>query len=176
MTESQFYGVSDATLSPLPGNHSYRLEEDTTQEYLGMDVTSNTSNVTVSRYGIYGELEQYGVFWAAFYLHKYYLWVIFAFGFPGNIVSFITILRMKPLSSPIIYVAAVAFVDNSCLLCKILFYSFTRYDVHLTDGGCRTLFFLGSFTAQLANWLLVIMTVERCLAICLPLKVGSICT
>ncbi|CAL1533919.1 unnamed protein product [Lymnaea stagnalis] len=140
------------------------------------NVTAVWTNSTVSRYGPYGPLEEFGFFWAAWYMNKYYLWVIFAFGFPGNIVSFITILRMKPFTSPTVYVAAVAFVDNTCLLCKVLFLSMTKFDVHLTSGGCSTLSFLGSFTAQFANWLLVAMTVERCLAICLPLKVGSICT
>ncbi|RUS80830.1 hypothetical protein EGW08_011411, partial [Elysia chlorotica] len=103
-------------------------------------------------------------------MNRYYLWVYFAFGFPGNIVSFLTILHMKPFSSPTIYVAALALVDNSCLVFKMLFFLLTKYDAPLGDAGCGTISFLGSFTAQLANWLLVAMTLERCLAICLPLR------
>ena len=121
-------------------------------------------------------LEAFTVYWIALYINRYYLWVVFAFGFPGNIVSFLTILHMKPFSSPTIYVAALALVDNSCLVFKMLFFLLTKYDAPLGNAGCGTLSFLGSFTAQLANWLLVAMTLERCLAICLPLRVGSICT
>ncbi|CAG5132230.1 unnamed protein product [Candidula unifasciata] len=111
------------------------------------------------------ELEKYVLFHVAYFLNSYYLWIVFAFGFPGNIVSFMTILRMKPFTSPTRYVATLAFVDNVCLLCKILFFSLTKFDVNIGNRGCA-----------FANWLLVAMTVERCLAICLPLKVGSICT
>ncbi|GFR84922.1 thyrotropin-releasing hormone receptor [Elysia marginata] len=121
-------------------------------------------------------LEPYTLYRIATYINRYYLWVIFAFGFPGNIVSFMTILHMKPFSSPTIYVAALALVDNSCLLIKMLFYLLTKYDVRLGDAGCGTISFFGSFLMHLANWLLVAMTLERCLAICLPLRVGTICT
>lgn len=120
--------------------------------------------------------ENYLLYRVAFHLNRSYLWVIFAFGFPGNIVSFITILRMKPLTSPTVYVAAVAFMDNTCLLCKVTFFSLTKFDANIGTNGCAIIMFIGSFVAQFANWLLVAMTIERCLAICLPLKVGSICT
>lgn len=143
-----------------------------------LETLNQTSSTAIALY--HGKFDPalvpYTLFHIAYFLNRYYLWIVFAFGFPGNIVSFVTILRMKPFTSPTRYVATLAFVDNVCLVCKLLFLMLTKYDVHIGNKGCAALMFLGSFTAQFANWLLVAMTVERCLAICLPLKVGSICT
>ncbi|CAG5118532.1 unnamed protein product, partial [Candidula unifasciata] len=142
-------------------------DTSTAGAFYNMTDTSNTSATTVNPFI---SLKQYTIFKVAHAINNYYLWVVFAFGFPGNIVSFITILRMKPVSSPTVYVAAVAFVDNMCLLFKFAFFILTKFDARLGDEGCSALIFLGSFAAHFANWLLVAMTVERCLAICLPLK------
>ncbi|XP_012941961.1 uncharacterized protein LOC101854037 [Aplysia californica] len=77
---------------------------------------SNSSTVTTAPGP---SLHDYTIFTVAYYMNRYYLWVIFAFGFPGNIVSFITVLRMKPFTSPTGYVAALALVDNACLVFKV---------------------------------------------------------
>ncbi|XP_059166042.1 green-sensitive opsin-3-like [Physella acuta] len=146
----------------------------TTHPYI-INTTLPTNQTTLNN-SLSEEFKTLPLYIAARYINLYYLWVIFAFGFPGNIFSFITILRMKPLTSPTGYVAAVAFVDNACLLFKVLFHSVTKFDVPVGDAGCGIITFLGSFSSHFANWLLVAMTVERCLAICMPLRVGSICT
>lgn len=172
--ESVYNNVTSLnTINHVPsGSDSW---DTNTVSLLLHNATTYSSNLTTV-YDPFGKLKQFTIFRVAYFLNQYYLWVVFAFGFPGNIVSFITILRMKPVTSPTMYVAAVAFMDNTCLVCKILFFTLTKYDAPLGNKGCAVIWFLGSFTAQFANWLLVAMTVERCLAICLPLKVGSICT
>ncbi|XP_076437303.1 delta-type opioid receptor-like isoform X2 [Babylonia areolata] len=151
----------------------------TNTSYTG-DMTSDNSSldliVTQQPGSKFGELEKYPEFWAAYYLNKYYLNIIAAFGFPGNILSFITILKMKPHSHPSIYVAVLAVSDNFCLAAKILFTEVTRHDVDVGSYGCKFLYFAGNTTAIYANWLLVLMTVERFMAIWFPLKVGSFCT
>lgn len=155
---------------------SQDIYESSTGTAVSLYNITEFSNITTTEMPFFVEMKKYTIFVVAHAINRYYLWVIFAFGFPGNIVSFITILRMKPVSSPTVYVAAVAFVDNFCLLVKFVFLILTKYDARLENEGCMAFLFLGSFTAHFANWLLVAMTLERCLAICLPLKVGSICT
>ncbi|KAL8559280.1 hypothetical protein ACOMHN_059971 [Nucella lapillus] len=149
---------------------------------------SSTSNMTSeeasmastteapSQWGKYGAVEQYTQFWVALYMNRYCLTVISAVGLPGNFLSLVTILRMKPYSQPSLYVALLALTDNLCLVCKLLFIELTRYDIDLTDFGCQFLYFIGHMTSIYANWLLVMMTVERFLAIWFPLKVSSWCT
>ncbi|KAK7462074.1 hypothetical protein BaRGS_00038522, partial [Batillaria attramentaria] len=89
---------------------------------------------------------------------------------------FITILRMKPYSSPSLCVATLAVVDNLCLLVKLLLLQLTKNDVNLGVYGCKTLYYLGNAFAIFANWILVLMTIERFLAIWFPLKIGRLCT
>jgi hypothetical protein len=76
------------------------------------------------------------------------------------VLSFITILKMKPHSHPSVYVAVLAVSDNCCLVAKILFSELTRHDVVVGPYGCKFLYFLGNTTAIYANWLLVLMTVN----------------
>ena len=190
VTSAALTAASSGPLGPgetaysLAGNNSVIGSPFSTLTHLQHPGTANSSSLedspisdlTTMASPEKNPLEAFTVYWIALYINRYYLWVVFAFGFPGNIVSFLTILHMKPFSSPTIYVAALALVDNSCLVFKMLFFLLTKYDAALGDAGCGTLSFLGSFTVQLANWLLVAMTLERCLAICLPLRVGAICT
>ncbi|ESP02781.1 hypothetical protein LOTGIDRAFT_156726 [Lottia gigantea] len=137
--------------------------------------TTTTVPTTTSKYGEYGPLEEFKIFWAAVYINLYYLWVIFAIGFPGNMASIITILRMPPLTSSTAYVAVLAAVDTLAIIDKLLFHQLTLYDVHIGVGGCRVLYYFGSFFSMYVNWILVAMTVERFVAIWFPLKVGSYC-
>ncbi|GFN94690.1 thyrotropin-releasing hormone receptor [Plakobranchus ocellatus] len=184
-TEISYSLGRNETVLALPGppltqliGHNADLLNSSSLENPGIVSFSGESFTTMSpsQNGSSNPLDAYTLYRVALYINRYYLWVVFAFGFPGNIVSFLTIVHMKPFTSPTIYVAALALVDNSCLLVKVIFFLLTKYDAPLGNTGCRTLGFLGSFTAQLANWLLVAMTLERCLAICLPLRVGTICT
>lgn len=53
-------------------------------------------------------------------IKRYYIWVILAFGFPGNLASLVVILRMRCFGSPALYVATLAVVDNLALIVKLL--------------------------------------------------------
>lgn len=141
-----------------------------------MNVTAELGTTTPSPWGRFGPIEQYGEFWAGYYINLYYLWVVFAVGFPGNIASFVTVLRMPPLTSSTGYVAALAVMDNLGIICKLLFHQLTLYDVQMGAGGCQVLYFFGSFFIMYANWILVAMSVERFIAIWFPLRVTTLCT
>ncbi|XP_050407375.1 FMRFamide receptor-like [Patella vulgata] len=156
-------------------NINQTLSEWTTNIYNNGTLSTPLSTTTPSPYGKYGPVEQFKIFWAAYYINLYYLWVIFAIGFPGNLASFITILRMPPLTSSTAYVAVLAAVDTLAIIDKLLFHQLTLYDIQMGDTGCRILYYFGSFFAMYANWILVAMTIERFMAIWLPLKVGNYC-
>ena len=133
-------------------------------------------NSTAETYGFLGPLERFDIVWVAYYLNLNYLWVVFAFGFPGNLACLITILRMPPLTSSTTYVAALAITDNFAIINKLVYHQVTLHDMDVGGGGCKALFFLGSFFAMYPNWILVAMTVERFVAIWFPLNVSTICT
>ncbi|XP_025081517.1 probable G-protein coupled receptor 139 isoform X2 [Pomacea canaliculata] len=146
-----------------------------------LNVTGNGTMGDVDRnqtgsYGRYGAIEQFALFWAAYYINHYYLVVVAAVGFPGNLLSLFTILKMKPFTSPSIYVAALAISDNLCLIAKTFLLQLTKEDVNVGPAGCKTLYYMGNVFSIFSNWILVLMTVERFLAIRFPLKIGALCT
>ncbi|GFR71998.1 thyrotropin-releasing hormone receptor [Elysia marginata] len=110
----------------------------------------------------------------AFFLGKYYLWVVFAVGFPGNLSTIITIIRMRSLGSFTLYVVILAVVDNLAIGVKLLFYQILENKVNIATSGCRIFYFLGNFMVSYANWVLVIMAVERLVAVKYPLKIQKL--
>ncbi|RUS91829.1 hypothetical protein EGW08_000400 [Elysia chlorotica] len=110
----------------------------------------------------------------AFFLNKYYLWVVFAIGFPGNLSTIITIVRMRSLGSFTLYVVVLAVMDNLAISLKLLFYQIFENKVNMGTSGCRTFHFFGNFMVSYANWVLVIMAVERLLAVKYPLKIQKL--
>ncbi|KAH9499428.1 hypothetical protein Btru_003466 [Bulinus truncatus] len=106
---------------------------------------------------------------AATIINDVYLWIILGFGFPGNILAIFTVLRMRPRVRFTFYVAALAFVDNLCLTVKVVYINLDKANVNLGQFGCQFLQYLGTFSGQWANWILVMMTAERLVDIALPL-------
>ena len=45
------------------------------------------------------EYDSYSLVKVTYYIGSYFIWVVFAFGFPGNIASIFTILTMPTVSS-----------------------------------------------------------------------------
>ncbi|XP_076455777.1 uncharacterized protein LOC143290310 [Babylonia areolata] len=109
-------------------------------------------------------LESYPQYWVGYFIYYHFLVIIPIVGFPGNF------LRSS------IYVAALAVTDTLCLTDKIVFMHVERYNLDVGAIGCKLLFFTASLLAMYASWLVVLMTVERFLAVWLPLKVGTLCT
>lgn len=62
-------------------------------------------------------------------LKQQYMWFIFSFGFPGNLVSFAVILRLRCFGSQAIYVATLAVVDNMAILVKLILLQVSQYKV-----------------------------------------------
>lgn len=150
-----------------------------------LDLISNIStaaNETMNRtsspkpLSILQQLGQYPEYKAAVIINNYYLYVLCAFGLPGNVCAVITICKMKPLTSSSVYMAMLSFVDAMNLIFKLMYLLLTLYDIRMYDGGCKTMFFFGTFFMHYSNWLLVSMTVERFIAIWFPLKVTKLCT
>lgn len=112
----------------------------------------------------------------ALFLNRYYLIIICAIGIPGNIAALITLAKMRPLSSSLLYMVALAVVDTVALIIKILYLQITTVNIPLLDVGCKLIFLFGTFSMQYSSWILVSMTVERFIAIWFPLKVSKWCT
>ena len=81
------YTVSDVTGSTLTPN--ILTMDNSSASDMGNMTSDNTSlTTTVAQFSgrKYGPLEDFPQFWVAFYINKYYLNIIAAIGFPGNIL------------------------------------------------------------------------------------------
>ncbi|XP_033732975.1 thyrotropin-releasing hormone receptor-like [Pecten maximus] len=140
------------------------------------NMTSGSNGTTTSGSNSELSIYDYGEYWAALYINKYYLYVIVAIGLPGNLAAVVTICNMRPLTSSSMYMVVLAIVDSVNLALKILYLQLTLHNVQMGHNGCKVMFFCGTFFMHYANWILVAMTIERFLAIWLPLKVSELCT
>ncbi|XP_067650400.1 probable G-protein coupled receptor 139 [Haliotis asinina] len=109
-------------------------------------------------------------------MERYYILVILILGFPGNLASIVTILKMSRLKSSTFYIAAVSVVDNVALILKTIFMELLHHPNAFSVAGCRFMCFFGLVTAAFSNWILVAVATERFMAVRFPLKVASIWT
>ncbi|XP_035824630.1 rhodopsin-like [Aplysia californica] len=130
----------------------------------------NVSNIT------YIYMENSRIMDLAMTINKYYLWVILAFGFPGNLATIVTIVRMRHLGSFTLYVVLLAVMDTLSLAIKIMFYQILGSGAALGTPGCKFLKFMGNYSSTFANWVLVLMAIERLLAVRYPLRVQKFLT
>ena len=79
------------------------------------------------------QVEQYAATVSA--VKHSYMWLIFAFGFPGNLLSLVIILRLRSFGSPALYVATLAVVDNMAIVVKLLLLQFGEHKVGCRRGG-----------------------------------------
>ncbi|KAK7110773.1 G-protein coupled receptor 183-like [Littorina saxatilis] len=131
------------------------------------DTTSGTPTLTPEERA---QVEQYMATIDA--IKQTYMWIIFAFGFPGNLISLVIILRLRCFGSPALYVATLAVVDNAAIMVKLLLVLFGEYKVSIGLMGCKAMFFLGNHLVVYANWVLVTMALERFVAVWQPLRVN----
>lgn len=105
------------------------------------------------------------------FINKYYLWIILFIGLPGNFSTIITISRMRSLGSFTMYVVLLAVMDSLAILLKVTVYQLLNTRIEVGNGGCQTLLFFATFFITYANWILVMMAVERLVAVRFPLKI-----
>ncbi|XP_046543612.1 G-protein coupled receptor dmsr-1-like [Haliotis rubra] len=109
-------------------------------------------------------------------VERHYILVILILGFPGNLASIVTILKMSRLKSSTFCVAALSVVDNVALILKTIFMELLHQPNAFSVAGCRFMCFFGLVTAAFSNWILVAVATERFMAVRFPLKVASIWT
>ncbi|KAK3755890.1 hypothetical protein RRG08_056158 [Elysia crispata] len=78
---------------------------------------------------------------------------------------------MRHFGSFVIYVALLAVADNLAIIVKILFYQLLLHKVHLGSAGCRLLQYVGAVLGTYCSWVLVLMAVERLVAVRYPFRI-----
>ena len=76
------------------------------------------------------------IFEAVMLINKYYLWPLFALGFPGNCAAIVTIFRMRSIGTFPVFVVMLAVMDSLAIFVKLLFYQLLSHQVDMGTAGC----------------------------------------
>ncbi|KAH9524464.1 hypothetical protein Btru_054654 [Bulinus truncatus] len=95
------------------------------------------------------------------------VWVATSIGIPGNLLAFITICKMKTSSSASFLVAYLAICDMLALITKCATY---ETSIEAGEVYCRLVMVPMSLSTAVTNWTIVIICVERYIAVHYPLQ------
>ncbi|CAL1540672.1 unnamed protein product, partial [Lymnaea stagnalis] len=91
-------------------------------------------------------------------------------GLPGNTLSIVTILSMESISPATILVAILASCDIGALISKLALNRMINQNVYFGSVGCKLVNTLTLSFAMIANWTLVLICLERFIAVRFPLQ------
>ncbi|XP_074654580.1 FMRFamide receptor-like [Tubulanus polymorphus] len=122
-----------------------------------------------------------------FYAIKYGAIPIVVIGNIGNLLSFVVLFSSKFYrnSSSGILMMFLAFFDTLDIDLELLMSKFTRvaywpdslYDIRaVSQVSCVSLTFLTKFAEHMSSWIIVLLTVERCICVVSPTKARTIWT
>jgi hypothetical protein len=104
-----------------------------------------------------------------------YNWILFAFGLVGNILTIVILNRARTRKSTVnLTITSLAVADMFTLLFKCL-QTHLKY-VQSVHYSCFLLEFFTHVAVLTAIWIIVWMTIERCVAVCFPLKIHDLPT
>lgn len=112
------------------------------------------------------------------FLDQYLTVAIIVIGLVGNAVSFSVFVftYLNRLSSSV-YLAALACADGGFLFCLLVSWSSNiGIQLYNTPGWCQLFTFLTYVYSYLSVWFVVCFSVERYIAVCLPLRRHDMCT
>ncbi|GFN89773.1 FMRFamide receptor-like [Plakobranchus ocellatus] len=91
-------------------------------------------------------------------------------GVPSNALTVATILSMNAVSPATFFVVLLAAFDGSALVLKLIINLWYRFELNHNAWYCQFLEPLSLSFATTANWMLVLITLERFISVCFPLK------
>ncbi|CAL1530316.1 unnamed protein product, partial [Lymnaea stagnalis] len=103
-------------------------------------------------------------------IDNYYMMVLCAIGLPGNALTIVTILAMESISPATILVAFLASCDIGALVSKLTLNRMINQHVYFGSVGCKLVNTLTLSFATIANWTLVLICLERFIAVRFPLQ------
>ena len=112
-------------------------------------------------------------------VHTYLPGIVLPFGFIGNLLSFLVMTqRRNRRRSTSLYMAALAVTDTVVLCMLSWFWASTVLitDPWITSAHCKWLGLALYFSSEFGVFIIMFMTVDRCIAVRFPLKASSFCT
>ncbi len=115
------------------------------------------------------------------WLVKYALIVIILLGTIGNILAFLVLMRKRMRTTSVnYYLACLACADTVVLYTsgfKTWLRVVTGFEMlHVSNAGCKTVTFVFMVALHASAWLIVLLTLDRFLAVLFPFKASSWCS
>ena len=117
----------------------------------------------------------------AIFLITWFFPVIILVGTMGNFLSFVIMLRREMRQTPTFLYLATLAVADTCVLYLSALKTWVRTIsgfelLHMSNAGCKIIFFIIHFSINFSAWLIVAVTIERFLAVWYPLKANTLCS
>lgn len=129
-------------------------------------------NATISGQESPNRLLDYAIFQTGLWLFRNGWKIVSPPGLLGNVLIVVTTSRMRPFNSTSLFVISLAVVDLLVISCRI---SFRRVPFSSTTI-CQLRWYFYNALPLFSNWILVLWTIERFLAVQFPLRVMDWCT
>ncbi|GFR89506.1 thyrotropin-releasing hormone receptor [Elysia marginata] len=111
----------------------------------------------------------------AYDLAVYGVYVSYAVGIPGSILTLIVLSRMRPFNSSSAWLCCLSSIDLAGLGVR-MFLSIYQTEWHWVNWWCRLYYITARTTKHASFYCLVGLTVERFIAVWFPLKMTQWCT
>ncbi|CAG5125595.1 unnamed protein product [Candidula unifasciata] len=82
---------------------------------------------------------------------------------------------MQTLSPATFFIVMLAFFDGSTLIVRLIYHQLYKFQIPILEIGCK-MELIVPYLVTLANWMLVLICIERFISVCYPLKKLSLVT
>ena len=170
------------TFTPTLVDEAWRNETEYTTSMIVNDTTSAQSNSTIfddlvnttaaSRGTTLKNYLEYEISKTAIWLFFNNWKIISPPGILGNFIVLVVTLRMKPFNSSSLFMVSLAAVDMFLVCGRIPFKEVALEN----DASCMSLWYIFNVLPVYSNYILLLWTVERLIAVQFPLRVNDWCT
>jgi len=170
ITEQTLRELTIATSSNMSINN-YGPRDSNTSSLMLLSVTMTTSKPSV----IYMEIS------VANFIVTYLFPLTVLFGTIGNMTSFVVLMRRRMRTTSVYFFLMVLAVADTVVLyisaLKTWIRAITGWELMVYNSAmCQTVMFLILFSQHMAAWTVVLVTVDRFIAVWFPLRATSLCT
>lgn len=110
------------------------------------------------------------------FIRKYFVYLT---SFPGLITNPLTIYvarNISPQSTSEIHMFVIGITDLVLVSLRFTYHLLEQFEYQWTNISCKILYFFSNCSYSFSNWVLVTWTVERFLAVLVPMKMNVWCT
>lgn len=99
----------------------------------------------------------------------------------GNVLSFLVLIRRRMRVTSVYFYLTVLSCSDTLVLYVSAFKTWVAEVsgfelMRVSDASCKVTTFLVLFGLYVSSWIIVLLTVDRCVAVCFPLRAAWLCT